>query len=60
MPSRRSKCKRCIQLVEGGEVLTAAEQLWAQMRASFSRAQDATRWMQVSARIPHPTTRLIN
>ena len=60
MASKRSKSKRCIQVIEGGEVITAAEQLWAQLRASFSRAQDATRWMQVSAQIPHPTTRLIN
>ncbi len=60
MANKRSKSKRCIQVIEGGEVLTAAEQLWAQLRASFSRAQEATRWMQVTARIPHPDTRLIN
>ncbi len=60
MASKRSKSKQCIHVIEGGEVLTAAEQLWAQLRASFSRAQEATRWMQVSARIPLPNTRLIN
>ncbi len=60
MASKKSKSKHDKQVIEGGEVLTAAAQLWAQLRASFSRAQEATRWMQATARIPHPTTRLIN
>ena len=59
MPTKRSKSKRCIQVIDGA-VLTAAEQLWAQTVASFARAQLATRCMEQTARIPHPNTRLIN
>ena len=57
MASKRSKSNL---VIEGSEAVTTAAQLWAQLRASFSRAQEATRWMQASARIPHPNTRLIN
>ena len=59
MPTKRSKQGRCIQVMEGA-VLTAAERLWAQTRASFARAELATRCMQQTARIPHSSTRLIN
>jgi len=59
MATRRSKSSRCIDVIEG-ELLIAAEQLWAMARASFARAQAATRCMEVTVRVPHPTTRLIN
>ena len=59
MPTKRSKSRRCIQVIEGA-VLTAAERLWAHTHASFARAELATRCMQQTARIPHPNTRLIN
>ena len=60
MASKRSKSNCRIHVIEGGEVLTTAAQLWAQLRASFSRAQEATRWMQATTQLPHPDTRLIN
>ena len=56
---KRSKSKRCIDVIDG-DLLTAAEQLWAMTRASFARAQRATRRMQQTACIPDPSTRLIN
>jgi hypothetical protein len=59
MPTKRSKSRRRIDVIDG-EVLTAVEQLWAQTRASFARAQRATRCMQLTARIPEPSTRLVN
>lgn len=59
MPTKRSKPKRCIDVIDGA-LLTAAEELWAQTRASFARAQHATFCMQRTACIPDPTTRLIN
>ena len=57
MPTKRSN--RCIDVIDG-DLLTAAEQLWAMTRASFARAQRATRRMQQTAYIPDPSTRLIN
>jgi hypothetical protein len=59
MPTKRSKSKQRIPVIEGA-VLTAAEQLWAQTRASFARAQTATLCMHLTARIPESSTRLIN
>ena len=59
MPTKRSRSRRCIQVIDGA-VLTAAERLWVQTRAGFARAELATRCMQHTARIPHPNTRLIN
>ena len=59
MPTKRSKSKRCIDVIDG-DLLTAAEELWAQMRASFARAQRDTGFMKLTARIPDPSTRLIN
>ena len=59
MPTKRSRSNRCIDVIDGA-VLTAAEHLWAQTRASFARAHRATRCMQLTARIPGPNTRLIN
>jgi len=59
MATKRSKSRRCIQVIEG-EVLTAAGRLWKQTRASFAQAALATLVMQHTARIPDPSTRLIN
>ena len=59
MATKRSKSKRCIDVIDG-DLLTTAGQFGAMARASFARAERATHRMQQTASIPDPSTRLIN
>ena len=41
-------------------LVTSVEQLWTRSVASWARATRATQWTQMTSRVPHRTTRLIN
>ena len=59
MTTKSKKRSPSIEVIDERLVVSVGA-LWARTVASWSRAQDATTQMQVTGRVPHHTTRLIN
>lgn len=59
MTTKTRKRTSSIEVIDERLVVSVGA-LWARTVASWSRAQEATAQMQVTGRVPHHTTRLIN